>query len=97
LLALLPLLLSLLLAFFSLLLTLLAAFLLAIPATARTVMPASGPVVTPTFSPAAPAGLVAAASLSSAHEFLLLLSSLHDGVSCTRSGTGVTPAITGPR
>jgi hypothetical protein len=96
LLALLPLLLSLLLAFLSLLLTLLAAFLLAIPA-ARTVMPASGPVVTPAFSPAAPAGLVAAASLSSAHEFLLLLSSLHDGVSCTRSGTGVTAAISGPR
>ncbi len=67
LLPLLPLLLSLLLAFLPLLLSLLPPILLALPTTV-----VSGSVATPAFSPAAPAGLVAAASVSSAHAFLLL-------------------------
>jgi hypothetical protein len=73
LLALLPLLLPLLLALLPFLLPLLLAFLLTIPApVARTVTPASGLVATPAFSPAALTGLVVAASVSPAHEFLLL-------------------------
>jgi hypothetical protein len=79
LLPLLPLLLSLLLAFLPALLSpvlppILSAFLLAVP---TPVALAPGSVTTPAFSPAAlssttPTGLVAAASLSSAHAFLLL-------------------------
>ncbi len=74
LLALLTLLLSLLLALLTLLLSpILPAFLLTVSApAARTVMPAPGSVTAPAFSPAAPAWLVAAASASSAHAFLLL-------------------------
>jgi hypothetical protein len=73
LLPLLPLLLSLLLAVLPLLLSLLLAVL---PAVLLAVL-TPGPVTTPAFSPAAlsstaPAGLVAAASVSSAHAFLLL-------------------------
>ncbi len=67
-----PLLLSLLLALLPLLLSLLLALL---PAVLTPITP--GPVTTPAFSPpalysTAPAGLVAAASVSSAHAFLLL-------------------------
>ena len=69
LLPLLPHLLSILLAFLPLLLSLLSPILLAVLT--------PGSVITPAFSPAAlsstaPAGLVAAASVSSAHAFLLL-------------------------
>ena len=74
LLALLALLLPLLLAFLAALLTsILPAFLLAVPAPVpRPVLPAPGSVTVPAFSPAAPAWLVAVASASSAHAFLLL-------------------------
>jgi hypothetical protein len=77
LLPLLPLLLSLLLAFLPALLSLLlpvlppilSGFLLAVPASRFVTTPAFSPAV---LSPTAPAGLVAAASVSSAHAFLLL-------------------------
>ena len=92
--ALLALLLALLLAFLALLLallspilpTLLAAFLPGSP------FPASGSIAAST-GPASSAAtrLVAAASVSSAHAYLLLRIRLHDGLSCTRSGTDVTP------
>jgi hypothetical protein len=71
LLPLLPLLLSLLLAFLPALLPLLLPVLLAVLLAVPTPV-APGSVATPAFSPAAPAGLVAAASVSSAHAFLLL-------------------------
>jgi hypothetical protein len=72
LLPLLPLLLSLLLAFLPALLSLLLPVLPPILSGFLLAVPASRSVTTPAFSPAAPAGLVAAASVSSAHAFLLL-------------------------
>ena len=64
----------------------------AIPGTTALAMTvALASVSCPALVPAVPARLVGATSVSSAHRFLLLkLLVLHDGVSCTRSGAGVT-------
>jgi hypothetical protein len=71
--------------------------LVLIPATTAALGIALAPGSVSASAAPAPAWLVASvssvSSVSPAHVFLLVLSiALHDSVSCTRSGTGVTPA-----